>query len=87
MVRLLPFEGDKMELLSPAGSMESVIAAVQNGANAVYLGQQRFNARRSAENFTAETLKEAVDYCHLRGVRVYQTMNILVYYRELKDVE
>ena len=87
MVRLLPFEGDKMELLSPAGSMESVIAAVQNGANAVYLGQQRFNARRSAENFTAETLKEAVDYCHLRGVRVYQTMNILVYDRELEDVE
>ena len=76
-----------MELLSPAGSMESVTAAVQNGANAVYLGQQRFNARRSAENFTAETLKEAVDYCHLRGVRVYQTMNILVYDRELEDVE
>ena len=76
-----------MELLSPAGGMESVIAAVQNGASAVYLGQQRFNARRNAENFTDDQLKEAVRYCHLRGVKVYQTMNILVYDRELEEVK
>ncbi len=72
-----------MELLSPAGSPEAVRAAVQAGADAVYLGAGDFNARRGAANFSSEDLSQAVDYCHLRGVRVYLTMNTLLYDREL----
>ena len=71
------------ELLAPAGSREALIAAVQNGANAVYLGVDEFNARRSARNFTLDELRGVVAYCHLRGVRVYLTLNTLVNDREL----
>ena len=67
-----------IELLAPAGSMESLKAAVQNGANAVYLGCGIFNARQSAKNFTIQTLTEAVKYCHIRGVAVHLTLNTLV---------
>lgn len=66
------------EILAPAGSFDSVIAAVRCGANAVYLGGKSFNARRNASNFSDEELKKAVDYCHARGVKVYQTLNTLV---------
>lgn len=72
-----------MELLSPAGSPEAVIAAVQNGADAVYLGLGDFNARRSAHNFTPEEFEKAVRYCHLRNCRVYVTLNTLVNDREM----
>ena len=72
-----------LELLSPAGSMESVIAAVQNGADAIYLGYGDFNARRNAKNFTREELASAVSYCHLRGCKVHLTMNTLLTDREL----
>ncbi len=72
-----------MELLAPAGSPEAVRAAVQSGADAVYLGAGDFNARRNAANFDRETLREAVDYCHLRGAKVYLTLNTLLYDREL----
>ena len=72
-----------MELLSPAGSPESVIAAVQNGADAVYLGLGDFNARRGAHNFTPEEFEKAVRYCHLRGCRVYVTLNTLINDREI----
>lgn len=72
-----------MELLSPAGSPEAVRAAVQSGANAIYLGAGEFNARRGAVNFDMDTLRETVEYCHLRGVKVYLTMNTLLYDREL----
>ena len=65
-----------IELLAPAGSMEALKAAVQNGANAVYLGCGSFNARQSAKNFTIATLNEAVKYCHVRGVQVHLTLNI-----------
>lgn len=58
-----------MELLSPAGHWEAMVAAVQNGADAVYLGCGQFNARRGAKNFSPEELPQAVAYCHLRGVR------------------
>ena len=68
----------KVELLAPVGSMESLYAAVQNGANAVYLGGKLFNARQYASNFDYEELREAVEYCHLRGVKVYVTVNILI---------
>jgi len=72
-----------LELLAPAGSMEALTAAVQNGANAVYLGFGDFNARRSAANFTEDSFAAAVRYCHLRGVKVYLTLNTLLTDREL----
>ena len=72
-----------LELLSPAGSMEAVTAAVQNGADAVYLGYGDFNARRNAKNFTWEEAAAAVSYCHLRGCKVHLTLNTLLTDREL----
>ena len=74
-----------LELLAPAGSMEALRAAVQNGANAVYLGCGQFNARQSAKNFTPQALTEAVKYCHIRGVQVYLTLNTLVSDKETPD--
>ena len=76
-----------IELLAPAGSMEALRAAVQNGANAVYLGCGTFNARQSAKNFTPQTLVEAIKYCHIRGVAVHLTLNTLVSDRELDECE
>ncbi len=76
-----------MELLAPVGSPDTVEAAVQGGANAVYLGYGDFNARRNAKNFTLPQLGEAVDYCHLRGVSVFLTLNTLLRQRELPAVE
>ena len=75
-----------LELLAPAGSMEALRAAVQNGANAVYLGCGQFNARQSAKNFTPQSLAEAVKYCHVRGVAVHLTLNTLVSDKETPDV-
>lgn len=75
-----------LELLAPAGSMEALRAAVQNGANAVYLGCNGFNARQGAKNFTQQTLAEAVKYCHVRGVSVHLTLNTLVSDRETDEV-
>ena len=74
-----------IELLSPAGSPEGVIAAVQNGADAVYMGMGAFNARRGAKNFTDEEFVKAVRYCHVRGCKVYVTLNTLVNDREMRD--
>ena len=71
------------ELLSPAGGWDSLVAAVQSGADAVYMGFGAYNARRSAKNFTEEEFSQAVRYCHLRGVRVYLTLNTLLTDREL----
>ncbi len=73
------------EILSPAGSWESMVAAVQNGADAVYMGVGTFNARRSAKNFSPEDFLAAVRYCHLRGVKVYLTLNTLLNDRELDE--
>ena len=67
-----------MELLAPAGSPEALTAAVQAGADAVYLGFGPLNARRNAKNFTREELEAGVAYCHLRGVKVYLTLNTLL---------
>ena len=72
-----------LELLSPAGSPESLRAAVQSGCGAVYLGWGAFNARRGAKNFTDEEFAAAIRYCHVRGVRVFLTLNTLVTDREL----
>ncbi len=76
----------KIELLAPAGSMETLKAAVQAGADAVYLAGTKFGARQSADNFTHETLKEAIRYCHIRGVKVYGAVNTLIKTREMQEV-
>ena len=75
-----------LELLSPAGSLDALRAAVCNGADAVYFGSENFNARRSAKNFTLDELPETVRYCHVRGVKVYLTVNTLVSDREMRAV-
>ena len=67
-----------MELLAPAGTMEALIAAVQNGADAVYLGARQLNARAGAGNFSRDELIDAVNYCHDRGAKVHVTVNIMV---------
>ena len=69
---------NKIELLAPVGSKEALIAAVQNGANAVYLGGKLFNARHNASNFDNDQLIEAISYAHLRDVKAYVTVNILI---------
>lgn len=75
-----------LEILSPAGSNDALVAAVQNGADAVYLGYGSFNARMNAKNFTKEQLCQCVSYCHVRGVKVHLTLNTLVLDRELRSV-
>lgn len=67
----------KVELLAPAGDQESLIAAIQNGADAIYLGGTLFNARAFAKNFDYEQLQWAIQYAHLRGVRIFVTLNTL----------
>ena len=67
-----------LELLAPAGNMTCLHAAVCAGADAVYLGCEDFNARRGADNFTLDNLEEACDYAHLRGVKIYLTLNIAI---------
>lgn len=74
-----------MELLAPAGNMESVVSAVNMGANAVYIGGKHFSARRSADNFDREEISEVVRYCHLRGVDVHVAANILVKPDEVEE--
>src|SRR3989344_5531086 len=75
----------KPELLVPAGNFEKLKAAVNNGADAVYFGLKRFNARINAGNFSIDELKKAVLYCHENGVRVYITMNTLIKNDEIKS--
>jgi len=78
--------GDLLEeLLAPAGSTESLVAAIDAGADAVYLGGNRFSARNFAENFNPASIENAVQYAHLRGVKVYVTVNTLVRDSELPD--
>lgn len=76
-----------LELLAPAGSPEAVVAAVQNGADSVYLGFGEYNARRNAENFTEEDLVKACEYCRIRGAKVYMALNTLATDRELIQIE
>ena len=71
------------ELLAPAGGQEALDAAVQSGADAVYMGFCAVNARRSARNFSDEEFRAAVSYCHLRGVKVFLTLSTLLTDREL----
>lgn len=74
----------KYELLAPAGDMAALRAAVSAGANAVYLGYDEFSARAKAKNFDKEELREAINYSHLRGVKIYVTFNILIADFEIK---
>jgi putative protease len=75
-----------VEILAPAGSTESLEAAVRTGADAVYLGGRNLNARRGAANFDEAQLAGAVRSCHIRGVKVYQTINTIVYANELSEL-
>jgi len=76
-----------LELLAPAGSPEAVVAAVQNGADAVYFGFDTLNARRNAANFTEEDVEKTMRYCHIRGAKAYIALNILATDRELLQAE
>jgi len=74
-----------MEILAPAGSEEALIAAVQSGADAVYIGGNKFSARSSAKNFSVEDMKRLVEYCHVRGVAVHVAANILIKEKEADE--
>ena len=76
---------NKVELLSPAGNFECLKAAINNGANAVYLGGKNFSARAFANNFSEEELIEAVKYAHLRNVKIYVTLNTLLTEKEFNN--
>ncbi len=76
----------QLEVLAPAGSRQALEAAVACGADAVYLGIDRLNARRNAENFTMQNLAETVRFCHIHGVKVYLTLNIVVLDSEITDL-
>lgn len=75
-----------VEILAPVGNMESLKSAINNNADAIYLGAKSFNARGGVENFSFESLKEAVEYAHLFGVKVYLTLNTLIKDEEMKEV-
>lgn len=76
---------NKIELLSPAGSIESFKAACQNGADAVYMGVDKYNARAMAVNFGINEYIECIEYAHIRGIKVYLTLNTLMYDDEIKE--
>ncbi|MDU3237652.1 MAG: U32 family peptidase [Veillonella sp.] len=80
-------KGFIMELLAPAGTMENFMAALESGADAIYLGGKVFNARAHAANFGIDELREAVRLAHILDVSVYVTVNILIGDKELKDLE
>lgn len=75
------------ELLAPAGSFEALVAAISNGADAIYLGMKKFGARAYASNFDEENLTNAIEYAHLRNVKIYVTMNTIVFEEEISDME
>src|SRR5919198_5860627 len=78
--------GSKVELLAPAGSFDALVAAVENGADAVYLAGQHFGARKFAKNFSDDELRRGIDFAHVRGVKVFVTVNTLVFNEEFRDV-
>ena len=75
----------KIELLAPAGNMESLYAAISAGADAVYLSGKKYGARAFAANFSDDELVEAINYSHLYDVKVYVTVNTLIYESEMDD--
>lgn len=76
---------NKVELLAPAGTIDSFKAACQNGANAIYMGIDKFNARVMAKNFDIEKYMECIDYAHMRNIKVYLTLNTLLYDDEIEE--
>ena len=74
-----------IEILAPCGSLESVKAAVRQGADAVYIGSLRFSARAYAANFNDEQLLQAVRYCHLHGVKIHMAINTLISDEEIPE--
>ena len=83
----MPLRPSKPELLSPAGDWDCARAAVENGADAIYFGLDRFNARIRANNFTLEQLPSLMEYLHERGLKGYVTLNTLVFSNELEAVQ
>ena len=77
----------RIEILAPAGGYDSLVAAVRSGADAVYLGEKSFSARTSAKNFDDDELKKAVAYCHIHGVKVYVTINTLIFDDEFEQLK
>lgn len=75
----------KKELLSPVGNFASLKATIHNGADAVYLGGKKFGARAYADNFSEEEMLRAIKYCHLYNVKIYVTINTMIYERELEE--
>lgn len=75
----------KIELLAPAGNMEALVAAIQAGCDAVYMGGNAFGARAFSKNFNNEEIKEAIEYAHMYGVKVYITVNTLIYENEVEE--
>ena len=75
----------KVELLSPAGNFDALKMAVNNGCDAVYIGGKKFGARAFSNNFTDEELLKAINYCHLLGVKVYVTVNTIIYENEIEN--
>ncbi|MCC8042105.1 MAG: U32 family peptidase [Oscillospiraceae bacterium] len=73
------------EILAPAGGMESLYAAVRCGADAVYVGGKSFSARANADNFTDEEMKQAAEYCHLHGIKLFRAMNTVIFDSETED--
>ena len=76
----------KVELLSPVGNMKTLFFAIHNGCDAVYFAGKKFGARKFANNFTEEEIKEAIKYCHLYGVKAYITVNTLMFDNEISEV-
>ena len=76
---------NRIEILAPAGGFESLEAAAKSGADAVYLGAKDFSARKSAQNFSSQELKDAVAYCHARGMKAYLTVNTLMFDSEIQS--
>jgi len=76
---------NKVELLSPVGDLESLYQAIHNGADAVYLSGKLYGARKFAENFDEEGLIYAIEYCHLYGVKIYITVNTIIYDNEIDE--
>ena len=78
---------NKIELLAPAGNLEILKTAIDNGADAVYIGGENFSARAFADNFNNDQIIEAINYAHIKGSKVYVTINTMAHDDEIKDKE
>ena len=77
---------NKIELLAPAGNLEILKTAIDNGADAVYIGGENFSARAFADNFNNDQIIEAINYAHIKGSKVYVTINTMAHDDEIKDI-